>query len=58
MERLAISFARSESGATAVEYALMVAFIALAVIVAVTALGVNVDGLFRNAGLNSVLSGS
>lgn len=36
----------SERGATAVEYALMVALVAIAVLVAVTAFGVAVSGLF------------
>lgn len=35
-----------ERGATAVEYALMVAFVALAIIVAVTAFGLKVTSLF------------
>ena len=35
-----------ERGATAVEYGLMVAFIALAIIVAVTAFGIKVSALF------------
>lgn len=37
---------REDRGATAVEYGLIVALIALAVIVAVTALGTNLSGLF------------
>lgn len=35
-----------EKGATAVEYGLMVALIAVAIIVAVTTLGQTLDGLF------------
>jgi Flp pilus assembly pilin Flp len=38
---------RRDSGATAVEYALMVTFIAMAVVAAVTLLGLNVNGLFQ-----------
>ncbi len=37
-----------EEGATAVEYGIMVALIAVAIIVAVTALGTNLSGLFSN----------
>lgn len=39
---------RSDRGATAVEYGLMVALIAIAIIVAVTLLGSNVSRLFNN----------
>jgi pilus assembly protein Flp/PilA len=38
--------ARLESGATAVEYGLMVALIALVIIVAVVALGDSLSGIF------------
>ena len=41
-------FNREEKGATAVEYGLMVGLIAVVIIVAVTALGVRLDGLFRS----------
>lgn len=37
---------REEKGATAVEYGLMVALIAAAIVVTVTALGVKLNGLF------------
>ncbi len=37
---------RSEKGATAVEYGLMVALIAVAIIIMVTLLGTNLSGLF------------
>ena len=39
--------ATREEGATAVEYGLMVALIAIVIIVAVTALGNNLNGLFN-----------
>lgn len=39
---------RDDRGATAVEYGLMVALIALAVIVAVTLLGTNLTALFND----------
>lgn len=38
----------SERGATAVEYGLMVALIAAVIIIAVTAIGTNLDALFTN----------
>lgn len=41
--------ARQELGATAVEYALMVSLIALAIIAAVTLLGQSLSGFFSNA---------
>ncbi len=39
---------REDSGATAVEYGLLVGLIAVAIIVAVTALGTKLSGLFTN----------
>lgn len=39
-------FAKEDRGATAVEYGLMVALIALAIILTVTALGTGLNGLF------------
>ena len=39
--------ARDDRGATAVEYAIMVGFIAAVIVVAVTAFGVSVKGLFE-----------
>ena len=41
---------RDEKGATAVEYGLMVALIAAVIIVAVAALGTNLNTLFTNVG--------
>lgn len=38
---------KAERGATAVEYGLMVALIAIVIIVAVAVLGTNLSGLFR-----------
>jgi pilus assembly protein Flp/PilA len=40
-------FWNDESGATAVEYGLMVALIAVVIIVAVTLIGTNLDTMFR-----------
>jgi pilus assembly protein Flp/PilA len=45
----------SEEGATAVEYALMVALIAMAVIAAVTLLGQNTNSAYSNSMLTSTL---
>jgi pilus assembly protein Flp/PilA len=44
------SRAREEKGATAVEYALMVALIAAVIIVAVTAIGNNAEDKFTQVG--------
>ena len=43
---------RSDRGATAVEYGLIVALIALAIITAVTLVGTNLDALFTQVGNN------
>jgi len=40
---------RNDRGATAVEYGLMVALIAIVIIIAVTTLGTNLNGLFGQA---------
>ena len=45
--KLQVMWATRERGATAVEYGLMVALIAVAIIVTVPALGVGLDGLFQ-----------
>jgi len=47
----------SERGASAVEYGLLVALIAIIIIVAVTLLGKNLSGIF-NKTANSINSGS
>ena len=44
-----LTFHRKERGATAVEYALMVALIALVIIASVIVLGTNLNTLFSNA---------
>jgi len=41
-------FAKDESGATAIEYGLIAALIAVAIIAAVTALGGSLNDLFNN----------
>ncbi len=45
-----IAFFKDEEGATAVEYGLMVALIAVVIIVAVTTLGTSVSTKFSEAG--------
>jgi pilus assembly protein Flp/PilA len=47
---------RSEEGATAVEYALMVALIALVVVLAVTFLGQQTNSLYDNPTLKTALT--
>ncbi len=42
-------FIKDEEGATAVEYALMAALIAVVIIVSVALLGTNLDALFTDA---------
>ena len=44
------NFVREEEGATMVEYGLMVALIAVVCIIAVTALGVNINAMFEQVG--------
>jgi len=51
MSRLALklrSFLRDESGATAIEYGLIAALIAVVIITAVTSIGTNLSGKFNN----------
>jgi pilus assembly protein Flp/PilA len=48
---------RDASGASAVEYGLMLALIAVAIVVTVTALGVNLRTLFENVALGQALGG-
>ena len=50
-----IDFFKDEEGATAVEYGLLVALIAVVIIVAVTAVGTNVSDKFTEAA-NAVAS--
>jgi len=49
MIRLPLRLLRSRSGATAIEYAFLAALIALAIVAALTALGVEVDSAFMKA---------
>lgn len=56
--RFAITSVRrdSESGATAVEYALMIALIALAIFAVVGALGVNLGDIFSDPRITGALT--
>jgi pilus assembly protein Flp/PilA len=47
---------RSEEGATAVEYALMVALIALVIVLAVTFLGQSTSSVYNNGDLVTALT--
>ena len=50
MTRLLKAFAQDESGATAIEYGLIVALIAVVIVTAVTTLGAKLDLAFTKAG--------
>jgi len=41
-------FLKNESGATAIEYGLIATFIAVAIIIGVRALGIDLNGVFQN----------
>jgi len=47
MKRLTQGFLRDESGATAIEYGLIAALIAVVIITAVTTVGTNLTGTFN-----------
>jgi len=53
MERIK-NFFKDESGASAVEYGLLVTLIALAIIAGATALGGGINTLFNNASLELI----
>lgn len=55
MHRLLRAFRRREDGATAIEYGLIAALIALAIVVAMTTLGTSLQGVF-NATANRATS--
>ncbi len=50
MKQFLTRFVADESGATAIEYGLIVALIAVVIIGAVTTLGSNLNGTFTKAG--------
>ena len=49
MIKMIRNFFKDEEGATMVEYALMLALIAIVCIIAVTAIGVNASGIFQQS---------
>ncbi len=48
--RILWDFARDESGATAIEYAMLLSLIAMAVVGTITSLGISVNGFYTTAG--------
>jgi pilus assembly protein Flp/PilA len=50
MSKFVTRFLNDESGATAIEYGLIVALMATIIVAAVTALGVNLKGAFATVG--------
>jgi pilus assembly protein Flp/PilA len=52
MKTLFSRFVQDESGATAIEYGLIAALIAVAIIVAVTAVGTNLSATFQTVASN------
>jgi len=54
MKNLIVRFGNDESGATAIEYGLLAALIAVVMITAVTALGSNLSKVFSNIATNIV----
>jgi len=48
MKSFVTRFVQNESGATAIEYGLIAALIAVVIITAVTAIGTNLSGKFNN----------
>jgi pilus assembly protein Flp/PilA len=52
--RLGARFLREESGATAIEYAIIAGTVSIAIVTAVTAVGTSVNGMFTKveAGFN------
>lgn len=54
MKNLIVRFGNDESGATAIEYGLLAALIAVVMITAVTTLGSNLSKVFSNIATNIV----
>ena len=50
MSKFVARFIKDESGATAIEYGLIAALIAVVIITAVTTVGTNLKGTFNNIG--------
>ncbi len=49
MRMLTKRIVENETGATAIEYAMIAAFVAIAIVGAVTSLGTSLTGIFTNA---------
>ncbi|HEV2364263.1 MAG TPA: Flp family type IVb pilin [Caulobacteraceae bacterium] len=58
MSKFVTRFMNDESGATAVEYGLIVALIAVVIITAVTAVGTNLSAKFNTVASNIASAGS
>ncbi|NNM71105.1 Flp family type IVb pilin [Enterovirga aerilata] len=52
LKSIASSFIRNEDGATAIEYGLIAALIAVVIIGALTTIGTNLNTAFRSIGTN------
>ena len=52
MSKLTIQFLRDEAGATAIEYALIASFIAVAIVAAAKGIGTNLNSTFNNVAAN------
>jgi len=48
MSRFLAAFARDESGATAIEYALIASLVVIVLVTSITALGNKLSGVFNN----------
>ena len=48
MKKLIIRFVKDESGVTAIEYGLIAGLISVVILVAVTAIGTSLQGLFQS----------
>jgi pilus assembly protein Flp/PilA len=52
VSKLTIQFLRDEAGATAIEYALIASFIAVAIVAAAKGIGTNLNSTFNNVAAN------
>lgn len=52
VSKLTIRFLRDETGATAIEYALIASFIAVAIVAAAKGIGTNLNSTFNNVAAN------
>lgn len=58
MTKFVTRFLKDESGATAIEYGLIVALISVIIVTAVTTLGTNIRGAFQKAATATTAAGS